>query len=107
MFANLCTSTISVRDVTFAQLISLAQEHGFGGLDVPSEALASLAAADEAARMMSEAGLRWGIFWLPVDFSSCSDADFRGGIRALQRMLPPSAGHGVHALLQPHMARKQ
>ncbi len=88
MFANLSTNTICVRNQTLKQLISLAQGNGFGGIDVPAEALTSQGAAEEAAATMSASGLKWGMFWLPADFSNCDDTEFRKGMLHLQKVLP-------------------
>jgi sugar phosphate isomerase/epimerase len=88
MYLNLCPPTIGIANQTLPQLCALAREHGFGGVDLPGEALESVDAAREAAHMLADAGLRPGLFWLPCDVSSADDAAFLRGMAALRTMLP-------------------
>ena len=88
VFANLCSVTMSIRGLNLLELIALAKTNHFGGIDLPAEALQSEEAASSAARTMADAGLEWGIFWLPADFSSCSDSQYRDAMRILHKVLP-------------------
>jgi sugar phosphate isomerase/epimerase len=66
----------------------LAVRHGFGGIDLHLDHIASVEAAREARRQLNEHGLQWGLFWLPTDFIGSDDAAYQQGLSKLTQMLP-------------------
>jgi sugar phosphate isomerase/epimerase len=88
MFCNLSPATAAMAPQSLAQLIALATRFGFGGIDLPAAVLQTRETAVTAAQAMAAAGLRWGLFWLPCDISSATDAEFHAGMQTLQRQLP-------------------
>ena len=69
MFKNLSPGAIGITNVTLDETIELALRHGFAGIDAPLDEIAQLSDPQEAGRKVSGAGLVWGSFGLPVDFS--------------------------------------
>ena len=59
-------------------LAPLCAKYGISGLRVPDCALESEAAAGEAAGILKDNGLQWGLLPMPADFyaSNLSDEDF-------------------------------
>jgi sugar phosphate isomerase/epimerase len=94
MFINLCYATIGIPDSGLKSLIQLAKNHGFGGLDLPGEALQSEQNAEQAAQLVEEAGLQWGLFWLPTDFLQSDDASYQAGLQRLKQTAPLAARAG-------------
>jgi sugar phosphate isomerase/epimerase len=88
VYVNLNPGTVGIRGLAPEDLVGLAARHGFGGVDFPA---ADVADEDEAARLAAlaaDAGLRWGLFWLPSDFLRVPDAEFDAGLERLRALLP-------------------
>jgi len=88
MYINLNPNTIGIASRSIEQLIALATRYGFGGIDLPHESYQTREAAMKANKAVADAGLRWGLFWLPCDISSASDAEFQTGMQLLRQQLP-------------------
>lgn len=68
-------------------LAPLCAKYGISGLRVPDAALESEAAAGEAAGILKDNGLQWGLLPMPADFyaSNLSDEDFDKALVELSR----------------------
>jgi sugar phosphate isomerase/epimerase len=88
MYLNLNPWTIGLQAPTTIGLIALAARHGFGGVDLLDDALQSPETAAAARQALAEAGLRWGLFGLPVDLSCADDDAFAAGLARLRERLP-------------------
>ncbi len=69
MYHVLDTNLLSIPG-SLADLAPLAHKYGFEGISLPREVLLDPARADEAATIVAEHGLRWGLLQTPVDFFS-------------------------------------
>ena len=67
MFLNLAPDRVEIK-LGLDELIGLASRHGFAGIDLPLQQVATMPDPDMVAGMMRAAGLRWGGFELPLDF---------------------------------------
>ena len=67
MYLNLSPGAVGM-EVTLEESIPLAARHGFEGIDLPLAAVAAVPDVDAIQQKMSDAGLRWGGFPLPVQF---------------------------------------
>lgn len=95
MFLNLNPSAIGIAGLSFRELADLAARHGFGGIDCgTSEWGGSAEAARRAGEYLRDKGLRWGLFGMPFDVSSCSDAEYDSGMQRLRDALPLVAAAG-------------
>ena len=95
MFKNLSPGAIGVRGTT-AELTSLAQATGFGGMDLNASEAADLLEAgrlDDLKRLYDQHGLKPGGFGLPVDFRRDEDA-FQAGLANLPRLARAAAEMG-------------
>ena len=95
MFKNLSPGAIGVRGAT-AELASLAQATGFGGMDLDASEAADLLEAgrlDDLKRLYDHHGLKPGGFGLPVDFRRDEDA-FQAGLANLPRLARAAAEMG-------------
>ncbi|HLK56086.1 MAG TPA: hypothetical protein VKU00_05965, partial [Chthonomonadaceae bacterium] len=84
MYLNLCPETIGFTDMPLEQRIELAIAHGFGGVDLPLNEIATEEAADRARERVQAAGLRWGLFWLPADFLTEDEEAWGRGVEQLK-----------------------
>ena len=85
---------MGLHDLSCAQLIELAAQNGFGGLDVPADALHSRETARAARQAITDAGMQWGLFWLPCDITAEDDAQYARGLERLNALLPLVATTG-------------
>ncbi|HEX8324721.1 MAG TPA: sugar phosphate isomerase/epimerase [Tepidisphaeraceae bacterium] len=101
MFINLNWATMGIPEpATVEELVDLARRHGFGGVDLPKHAYATDAAADHARQRVENAGLRWGLFWLPGQFLGSDDATFETEMDRLREIAPRVARAGCRATYQ-------
>lgn len=79
------------------QLVPLAAKHGFGGISVPREILQDARKAEEAAAIVHDHGLQWGLLPTPADFFSATvtDAAFAEALGVLARWAEIAAAIGV------------
>lgn len=88
MYINLNPFTIGINDLSFNNLVNLAQKYGFGGVEFLPQQFPSVKQAKEAGDLMKKLNLQWGLFPLPCDFSNVSDEEFEEGIAKLKKVLP-------------------
>ena len=90
-------------------LAPLCAKYGISGLRVPDAALESEAAAGEAAGILKDNGLQWGLLPMPADFyaSNLSDEDFDKALVELSRRakLAKFSAHGTPTTTSGRPAR--
>ena len=84
MFLDLAPGALGI-DVDLDQAIALAAAHGFDGIDCPLDEVCRMADPQQARQRLSDAGLRWGGFGLPLDFRR-DDPTARRGLDTLRPM---------------------
>ena len=94
MFANLCPHTIGLEALSLEELVELAARCGFEGVDFPTGEADSTEKARRAADLLSDKGLRWGLFYLPCDFSSADEQLATEGLERLEQIAPIAAAAG-------------
>jgi sugar phosphate isomerase/epimerase len=88
MYINLNPFTIGLKDLSFNNLVNLAQEFGFGGIEFIPQQFESVEQAKEAGELMNKLNLQWGLFPLTCDFLNVNDEEFETGIAKLKKILP-------------------
>lgn len=93
MFANLSPGCVGISGLPFEQLVSLAKQAGFAGIDPPTgEFLATDPRKFDDVR--NTAGLKWGCFGLPVEFRR-DDGAFARTFAPLAKLAEQCASVGV------------
>lgn len=87
MFTNFSLNTLGIAGVTLAGRPAFAQQHGFGGCDLPLAELRDRADAQLARATARAAGVRWALFDSPVHLDT-SDAQFDRGLSILEEKAP-------------------
>lgn len=87
MFSNLSPGAVGIHGLTLSQLITLARQHGFGGIDAPLDEIKAMLDPTLATRDLHEAGLAWGGFGLPVDFRK-DEPTYQQGMHVLRELAP-------------------
>lgn len=95
MFLNLATGCLGMGALSLEERIRLASAHGFGGIDVPLDGIATMDDAAMWAERIRSAGLRCGVFWLPRDLSAASEAEFEECVQWVGRTAPLAAAIGL------------
>jgi len=88
MYMNLCPQTVGMGNASFRELVSLANKHGFEGIDLPTHEVTTISQAEQAAEEIKAAGLNWGLFSLPMDYLQGDDTSFAEGLVRLEGILP-------------------
>jgi sugar phosphate isomerase/epimerase len=73
MFTTLSAEDLAL-EVTFAETVDLAREAGYDAVDLPMEELVASWEAPRVEEALSEAGLRAGGWWLPVEYREDREA---------------------------------
>lgn len=79
------------------ELAPLAAKYGFQAVSAPQDVLTDRAAAREAAAVMADNGLAWGLMPMPADFYhwELDDADFEKALELLRRQADAARALGV------------
>jgi sugar phosphate isomerase/epimerase len=94
MFMNLCPGTVGLDGADFGELVPLAAEAGFGGIDIPAVSISDASEAREIGQLVERCGLHTGLFFLPCDFLAIDDAGFGEGLAQLREVAPLAAAAG-------------
>ena len=87
MFKNLNAGAIGIRNRSLPQIIELAQQTGFDGIDFDIRAAAALVeerGLQAVQRLFSEAGVKPGLWGLPVDWRD--DSQWQADLAVLPRL---------------------
>lgn len=87
MYLNLAPGAVSIGRLPIEQLVDLARRHGFGGVDLPRDQINSVDDADRARGLIEQAGLRWGLFGMPLDIVGKQE-DYDAGLAELRQWAP-------------------
>lgn len=93
MYWNLAPGLVGLTFPTLQDLAAAAARHGCGGIELPASALASKTSADEAARILADHRLQWGLLPLGADFLA-DTTDFDAALAELRRRAPLAARAG-------------
>ena len=96
MFRNLSPGAVGIGG-SLSELIALAKNAGFEGIDVPIGEAAKMVedgAADEVKALFSDAGLQMGGWGLPVDFRK-DEESFQKGLAELPRLAKAAQAIGA------------
>ena len=92
MYINFSPSDVQMK-VDLDETIRLATTYGFAGINLPLAEVANLPDPDVAAAKVNDAGLRWGAFFVPVDFRQ-DQATYDQDMAEFIKLLPVAARVG-------------
>lgn len=94
MYVDLSPGAVGIPNMPFDQLVQLARQAGFEGVDAPVGQI--MAAPDPKVfnDQLRAAGLRWGYFGLPVEFRS-SEEKFEKDLAELKKVAPKLGSLGI------------
>lgn len=88
MYINLCPDTIGISGSSFKEIVNLALNYGFEGVDFSPNYFTSIEEAKEAGELLRSKNLKWGLFYLPCDFLRAEDDEYARGLERLEQILP-------------------